>query len=305
MMFGFRDKFVYLECLECGCLQISQIPTDMAKYYPVGYYSFSAAHPEKNRRNSRAKEWLQKRRDNFVVFKKSLLGRMINWIYPNKYFKSHFSGLNDVFTFTQDSRILDVGCGNGSFLRCVRAWGVTNCLGVDPYIEEDIDYPDGAKVIRGTISDLDQEFDLITFHHSFEHIADPIETLKSVHRLLSKKGICLIRIPTVSSYAWEHYRENWVQLDAPRHFFLYSVQSIHLLAKKAKLKLLKVVYDSGVSQFADSEQYLRDIPMVSDKSHSKKNPLFTKKQMRAFKKKARQLNSSNQGDQAAFYLQKN
>lgn len=56
------------------------------------------------------------------------------------------------------------------------------------------------------------------FHHSFEHIADPFETLCSVRRLLSS-GTCLIRIPIVDSWAWENYGVNWIQIDAPRHFF--------------------------------------------------------------------------------------
>ena len=157
-----------------------------------------------------------------------------------------------------------------------------------------------------TIHDLNQEFDLITFHHSFEHIFDPLKTLESVHRLLSKEGVCLIRMPTVSSYAWKHYRENWVQLDAPRHFFLHSVQSIKILAEKANLKLVKVRYDSIAFQFLGSEQYLKDIPLESDRSYSKgkKNSMFSKNDRRNFKKRAHQLNLENQGDQAAFYLQK-
>ena len=40
MMFGFRDKFEYLECGQCGCVQIINIPTNIAKYYPDNYYSF-------------------------------------------------------------------------------------------------------------------------------------------------------------------------------------------------------------------------------------------------------------------------
>jgi hypothetical protein len=40
-MFGFRDEFTYFECSICGCLQISEIPENISKYYPLNYYSFS------------------------------------------------------------------------------------------------------------------------------------------------------------------------------------------------------------------------------------------------------------------------
>lgn len=41
MMFGFGEEFAYFECSKCGCLQISEIPVDISKYYPSDYYSFS------------------------------------------------------------------------------------------------------------------------------------------------------------------------------------------------------------------------------------------------------------------------
>ena len=39
MMFGFPDEFVYFKCSNCGCLQISEEPADISKYYPTDYYS--------------------------------------------------------------------------------------------------------------------------------------------------------------------------------------------------------------------------------------------------------------------------
>lgn len=37
MYFGFGEEFAYSECSACGCLQIVEIPTDMARYYPANY----------------------------------------------------------------------------------------------------------------------------------------------------------------------------------------------------------------------------------------------------------------------------
>ena len=38
MMFGFGDEFEYVECAQCGCLQIRSYPADLSKYYPSNYY---------------------------------------------------------------------------------------------------------------------------------------------------------------------------------------------------------------------------------------------------------------------------
>ena len=53
MMFGWREEFEYLECARCGCLQIAEIPSDLAKYYPrEDYYAY------KPPRQKRYPDWL-------------------------------------------------------------------------------------------------------------------------------------------------------------------------------------------------------------------------------------------------------
>src|SRR6478609_9592522 len=47
MMFGFRDPFNYVECKECGTVQIEEIPGNIEKYYPDNYYSYSTNDPSK------------------------------------------------------------------------------------------------------------------------------------------------------------------------------------------------------------------------------------------------------------------
>jgi SAM-dependent methyltransferase len=203
-------------------------------------------------------------------------------------------------------RILDVGCGTGSLLFALADLGFSRLLGIDPFISADIEHESRGRILKETIHDVEGEFDVIMFHHAFEHLPDPGPTLNAVYRLLAPGGRCVIRIPTVSSYAWEHYGANWVALDAPRHFFLHSVESMNLLAKNSGLELNDVVYDSAGFQFWGSEQYAHDIPIFDTRSHrqSPKNSMFSKGEIAAFEKRAAQLNEVNRGDSAAFYLRK-
>ena len=39
MMFGTREPFEYLECGQCGTLQLIDVP-DLARHYPIEYFSF-------------------------------------------------------------------------------------------------------------------------------------------------------------------------------------------------------------------------------------------------------------------------
>lgn len=295
MMFGFKDSFRYFQCSHCRCLQIEEFPEDISRYYPYNYYSFLS--DPRLKYNNFIKAMLRRLRDHYSVFNRGLLGCAASRAFPH----GKLSALSKT-NINKKSKILDVGCGTGWRLYSLKEIGFENLIGIDPYLDDDIIYDNGLKIIKKSVHDLQEQFDLIMYHHSFEHIQNPHSELKAVSRLLHGDGECMIRVPTVSSYAWEHYKEHWVQLDAPRHYFLYSVESMEILAKLSGFNVRDVVYDSTKSQFQGSEQYKRGIPMMSVKADE---GFFTKVQIWNWKHKAKRLNSEKRGDQAVFYLMKN
>jgi len=298
MMFGYNDFFDYFECSRCGCLQISQVPKDMAKYYPSNYYSFQQLE---NSMLDNIRIKMVRQRDIYALTGHGIIGLALQKIFP----ANHLDFLKKL-NININTKILDVGCGSGNLLKVLGDIGFRRLYGVDPYIKEGIEYNNGIKILKNQIHELDDEFDIIMFNHSFEHISDPNETLKTVSKLLSKNGVCILRIPTVSSFAWKKYNVNWVQLDAPRHFFLYSLDSIILLASKSELILNGFFYDSTDFQFWGSEQYLKGIPLNSSNSYNQ-NPrksMFSESDIKSFKLQARVLNANNQGDQVALYFSK-
>ena len=299
MMFGFRDNFIYFECFKCGCLQIKDFPKDMLKYYPSNYYSFTLLPPEVF--NNPVKNVMKRVRDLAIIHNKGIINKFLLRKFSDPQIRSL-----SVLNITRNSRILDVGCGSGGLLYRLKNANFQNLLGIDPYIKSDIKYPIGLTILKKSIHELSGEWDLIMLHHSFEHAPDPLETLKSCTKLLANEGTIMIRIPTVSSFAWRYYKNNWVQLDAPRHLFLHSVDSIKILSSRAKLKLVDLIYDSTEFQFWGSEQYAKDIPLESEKSYSKNSSksIFSKERIDMFKQLAEFLNFQSQGDQASVYFKK-
>ena len=160
--------------------------------------------------------------------------------------------------------------------------------------------------IKSSFSFLRNFSDFIILHHSFEHMAEPLSVLKKIYQLLLPNGYVLIRIPVSSSYAWREYDLNWVQLDAPRHLFLHSIESMQLLAKQAGFQMKDIVFDSSAFQFWGSEQYLHDIPLRADNSYlvNPDKSIFTPVQIENYKRRAKELNDKNDGDSACFYLYK-
>lgn len=296
MMLGLRDQHRYFECKQCGCLQIVTVPADLARYYPENYYSYSAT-----KATNPIKRALVRLRDTWAATGHCHIGRLLNAVSPNPKLDS----LRPLH-LNKTSQILDVGCGAGHLLNSLYEAGFKNVLGIDPFNRENIAYPNGLRIEKRDIFSETGQWDVVMFHHSFEHLPDQYATLVQAFHITKPGGAVLVRLPTVSSFAWQHYGVNWVQLDAPRHLYLHSQRSLQLLAEKAGFKLEGVVYDSSALQFWGSEQYEQDIPLRDSRSYaeSPKNSPFTPQRIQDFEIRAKELNALNQGDQAAFYLRK-
>jgi hypothetical protein len=141
-------------------------------------------------------------------------------------------------------------------------------------------------------------------NHSFEHLEAPEAMLVEISRLLLPGHALLIRVPVAGKHAWREYGPAWVALDAPRHHFLHTEQSIRLLAERTGFELTEVRYDSTGFQFWASEQYRQDIPLADTRSHAgnPKGSIFTRKQIAEFDRRAAELNARGEGDTACFYL---
>lgn len=289
MMFGTGDEFSYFKCPVCGCLQIEEVPDSLDKYYPNNYYSY---------RQKRASFW--------TTFRDSLIRSSvqigIDRILPihllfHKYAKYHQYKQLWLKGVDEKTSILDIGSGKGFLLNMLHVFGYENLTGIDPYIDRDVFYENGVRILKKEIYDLDKQYDFVMLHHAFEHIADPHKSIGRLSEIVTDNGRILIRIPVVDGYAWRKYQMNWFQVDAPRHLFLYSVKSMRMLAEEHGLEIESVIYDSEYRQFTISERYVKGIS-VSEMS----SPGMWEKYR--YKRKAAQLNSSQDGDQACFILRK-
>ncbi len=288
-MFGFKGAFKYIECSLCGCLQINEVPEDLEKYYPPYYYAYNPETPTLKR---------------LPFFKRLFAGTRIKKKYKNgtklfRYLKEINASVND--------RILDFGCGNGLLICELFNQGFENVEGVDMFLPNEVNYGFGVNVHKKEVAELPHNsYDLVMMHHVLEHMPEQQKALLDVYRVLKDEGCLMIRIPVIGE-AWEKYRENWVQLDAPRHLFLHTVQSLNILAEQTGFEVRKTFFDSSSFQFLGSELYERGIPLFSKEDNYNLysfDKLFSTEEIRDFESRAQELNKAHRGDSAVFYLYK-
>jgi len=292
---GLGDPFEYIECGACKSLSIVDVPEDLWRYYPETYYSYTG------RPYSRFLGLVKGLRDRHYLGKRSNPGKLTSSLLPAPKYIEWLVNLD----LPLGSSILDVGCGAGTLVVNLKDAGYQSS-GIDPYISKPIRYANGAEILKQSLEETTGSYDCIMLHHSLEHMASPHEVFVHINRLLKPNGRLLIRLPITGTYAWKTYGENWFQLDAPRHFVLFTESALCTLAGKYKFPIRKIVYDSIASQFWGSEQYARGIAHISRTSYAIRpdNSIFSPQELQAFTELTNELNLNNNGDQASFYFTK-
>lgn len=306
MMFGSREPFDYFRCSKCGCLQIVSIPNDLARHYPLDYYSQAQltepAHPGGVK--GELVKWycrsaITRPKSRWRARLRSFLPTPSDYLAVEPYLK-------DARLDSCEERILDVGCGaSPTRLAAMRRCGFFNVEGVDPFLPRDLVYH-GVPVRKQTIDEVRGVFGLVMFHHSLEHVLDPLNSLREAARLLRPKGCCLVRVPVMGTHFWNRFGVNWAEIDAPRHLHVLSERSIDVLAQKAGFKVRSWFFDSAGWEIAASIQYEAGMPMSDPRSFQRGagNAFFNHRELAAFDREARELNKSRDGGRACFFLDK-
>jgi 2-polyprenyl-3-methyl-5-hydroxy-6-metoxy-1,4-benzoquinol methylase len=145
---------------------------------------------------------------------------------------------------TASGRLLDVGCGNGAFLRRMRDRGwIVSGIEPDPCAVREARDQNGIEVTEGTIEKLlptRERFDIITLSHVIEHADDPIGLLSRARSLLSSSGRIVILTPNAEGLGRRLLGRSWRGLEVPRHLQIYSRTALAETARRAGLRVLRL-----------------------------------------------------------------
>lgn len=184
-------------------------------------------------------------------------------IYTDSYFsRSEPAGQHneaDSYEFTRqlsnyerllgrNGKILDIGCGDGSFLHYAEKHG-WEIFGTDIGLS-----PDARRLTcplwEGRLQDIDfreMRFDVIRLNHVLEHTQNPLAELKRSRDLLNAKGIIYISVPNIAGLSprlkgiqsrFGLKRHRWRHYAAMHHLFFFSPKTLRLVIEAAGLRVL-------------------------------------------------------------------
>jgi 2-polyprenyl-3-methyl-5-hydroxy-6-metoxy-1,4-benzoquinol methylase len=147
--------------------------------------------------------------------------------------------------FIKGKSVLDFGCGNGGFLRDIKAL-CKDCAG----LEKDANYFHSFKENKGIklykdMSEIKTKFDYITLFHVLEHIKDPKKTLKDLSKVLAPGGVIVVEVPNSNDALLSLYKSKAFSKFTywSPHLFLFDNNTLAKLAQDAgfKVKAIKQV----------------------------------------------------------------
>lgn len=146
--------------------------------------------------------------------------------------------------FVSSGRVLDVGCGRGHILNCLRQRG-WNVQGVEMN-ENAVRHARDALGLDVRVECFDpdrfpsEHFDAIILWHVLEHLPNVETVLPGLARMLRLGGLLALSVPNFASWQSRISRAHWFHLDLPRHYSHFSKDWLVAALARHQLHVVEV-----------------------------------------------------------------
>ncbi|MDZ4730687.1 MAG: class I SAM-dependent methyltransferase [Xanthomonadales bacterium] len=221
-LFQSYDGYPYVECIPCGCWYVP------LKVEAELFERFFTENPKA-----------------FEVLQRTLEGRSTENSRQSNLERigAYLDELIPLLSGTSPLRYLDMGCGLGHSLQAAHARGL-QATGVESSREcIALSTKTGFKVFHVSDHGLQQQqFNLISFWESLEHMVEPATVLQDCLQHLAPNGLLAFSVPNQNSPLVRMQREDCSFVnggyDTPGHINLFNPETIERLLDRCGYRLL-------------------------------------------------------------------
>jgi 2-polyprenyl-3-methyl-5-hydroxy-6-metoxy-1,4-benzoquinol methylase len=159
--------------------------------------------------------------------------------------RSFQATLNLFAGYKPGGRVLEIGCGDGQFLRYLSANGY-EIYGLDfseHAVRRTRKNTGSGNIFLGTLEEAkykDGYFDVVCLFEVLEHLSDPLGELREIRRVLKEEGVVAGTVPNFNSLERILLGNCWYGIDFPRHLYHFTKKSINNILSKAGFKILAI-----------------------------------------------------------------
>lgn len=200
---------------------------------------------------------------------------LVEW-YGNRWeFKEVIKLIN-----CEDSKILEIGCGKGFFLKMVKKkckiYGIDINKNAINYAKKrfNLDNIYNEK-LDSFLSRNQTDFDIVCAFHLLEHLKDPNDFVSKISQILKLNGFLCLSVPNPNRISLNLIgREYWDY--PPHHLTRWNKKSIKYLLENSGFKILKII-EEPLSIFTCTEAVGTFLQKFFIKSRKNKKIIFKKR----------------------------
>ncbi|MDI1355022.1 MAG: class I SAM-dependent methyltransferase [bacterium] len=173
---------------------------------------------------------------------------------------------------TSTSRVLDVGCGEGNFLKELTKRDIKNCCGIDQSLASltytgTNEIPIYDESIQSFSAKNRENFDVITCFQILEHITDVSTFIESCLTCLKPGGYLVVAVPNNNPYLYKHDLHHALNLP-PHHTGLWNSNSLSKLTDYFGFKIV-------LNKVEPISQYIAEYTSVQMRKMSNSNAVLS------------------------------
>ncbi len=146
----------------------------------------------------------------------------------------------------RSGKLLEIGCAFGFFLTQAEKFYKTTGIDLHPNITKIAKKnTQKTKILTGEFSKLTfkkKSFDIVTMFDVIEHLKNPENYIKRIHRLLNEKGVLVIETGDIEAFLPKIQKANWRLITPPTHLSYFSKKTLSQILTQNGFDIISVDY---------------------------------------------------------------